>query len=234
MPPKRGTPEHEIWIHKLRIKANSRSKEHCEKISASRKGIKCPHVSERNKTEASRKNMSKKMAGKSPWNKGKKCPQLSGKNNPHFGRKHTEETRLKNIEFHVGGFWYGNVKYYPSEYCELWEDVNPRVHAFFNHTCCLCHTHESNHSRVVGHHVFYVKKACCWQSDDGIYYTNLNAIDHPAHDYYIGENPNYFVILCQSCHGKTNGKFENRKKWADYFRKMIDEEYDGVCYLPKK
>jgi hypothetical protein len=140
---------------------------------------------------------------------------------------------LKIIETHRGGLWYGVVTY-PDlpRYCELWEDVNPRVHAFFNYECCLCHAPENGRSHS-GHHVFYVKNACCWQSEDGLYYTNLNAKDHPENDYYIGENPNYFVILCASCHAKVNGKFENRKKWADYFRKLIDEKYGGVCYTPK-
>jgi hypothetical protein len=131
--------------------------------------------------------------------------------------------------------WYGIVEKMNVShiYCELWKDVNPRVHAFFDHKCVMCGTPENGRSHS-GHHVFYVKEACCWQSDDGIYYTNLNASDHIQPDYCIGENPNYFVILCPSCHCKTNGKFENRKKWADYFKKMIDDYYGGKSYFTKE
>lgn len=147
-------------------------------------------------------------------------------------REFSEETILKLIESHYkGGFWLGNVRY-PPVYCELWKNVNPRVHAFFNYKCCLCGIPENGRSHI-GHHVFYVKEACCWFDESGQYYTNLNAKDHPAKDYYIGENPNYFVILCDHCHGKTQGNFANRKEWADYFKKMIDQQYGGKCYFTK-
>ena len=133
------------------------------------------------------------------------------------------------------GFWYGHPILHnsPTVYCEIWKDVNQRVHAFFNYECCLCGEKEMGISHV-GHHVFYVKEACCWSNESGEYYTNLNVKTHRKDEYYIGDNPNYFVILCQSCHGKTNGKFENRKKWADYFKNMIDEEYNGKCYFTKE
>ena len=140
---------------------------------------------------------------------------------------------MRLVERLLGGFWMGNVRYYNMIYCELWKEVNPRVHAFFDYKCCGCGAPENGHSHI-GHHVFYVKGACCWHSEDGIYYTNLNASDHKEDDYCIGENPNYFVILCQSCHGKTNGKFANRKKWADFYRKMINEQYNGKCYFTKE
>lgn len=150
------------------------------------------------------------------------------------GYRHDYNTLVKLTEARVGGFWIGNIHYSDRlVYCELWKDVNPRVHAFFDYKCCLCNTPENGQSHI-GHHVFYVKEACCWHSEDGVYYTNLNAIDHPANDYCIGENPNYFVILCPKCHGKTNGKFANRKKWADYFKNLIDENYGGKCYFTKE
>ena len=144
--------------------------------------------------------------------------------------------REKNLIAMSGqGFWYGHPIINKSDktYCELWKDVNQRVHAFFNYECCLCGEKEMGISHV-GHHVFYVKEVCCWHDDNGEYYTNLNVKIHRKDEYYIGDNPNYFVILCQSCHGKTNGKFENRKKWADYFKDMIDNKYDGKCYLTKE
>lgn len=135
----------------------------------------------------------------------------------------------------IGGLWYGGVIYVKNkpEYCDLWPDVNERVHAFFDYKCVGCGTPETNRSHA-GHHVFYVKDACCWVNEDGIYYTNLNAPDHIKHDYCIGENPNYFVILCPECHGKTNGNFENRKIWADYYKNLIDTKYGGKSYYTKE
>jgi hypothetical protein len=118
-------------------------------------------------------------------------------------------------------------------YCEKWKDVNPRVHAFFDRKCVECGVPENGRSHI-GHHVFYVKEACCLFNDDGIYYTNLNCKEHPEHNYFIGENPNYFVILCPTCHGRTNGNFENRKKWADHFKELIDTKYNGKCYFTKE
>ena len=131
--------------------------------------------------------------------------------------------------------WYGGVVYINNKqiYCDLWPDVNERVHAFFDYKCVGCGTPETNRSHA-GHHVFYVKNACCWVNEDGIYYTNLNATDHIKNDYYIGENPNYFVILCPECHGKTNGNFENRKRWANYYKNVIDTEYGGKSYYTKE
>jgi hypothetical protein len=146
------------------------------------------------------------------------------------------EWLLKNIESHLeGGVWFGNVRYNTTPiYCELWVDVNPRVHIFFHNTCCLCGKHLDEVKYLIGHHCFYVKEACCWYDESGIYYTNLNAKNHPTKDYCIGENPNYFVILCPHCHGRTNGNFANRKYWADYFRNLIDTKYGGKCYLTKE
>ncbi len=149
-------------------------------------------------------------------------------------REFSDETILKLIESHlVGGFWIGNIRYKEPQYCILWKEVNPRVHAFFDYKCVECGAPENGRSHI-GHHVFYVKKACCWYNEDGVYYTNLNAIDHREHDYCIGKNPNYFVILCPKCHGATGGNFNNRRMWADHFKKLIDTKYGGECYTEKE
>lgn len=142
-----------------------------------------------------------------------------------------DESIIKMVETKLGGFWMGNVRYQKTPvYCELWKDVNPRVHAFFEGKCCLCGVNENGKSHI-GHHVFYVKETCCWHDENGEYYTNLNARDHKENDYFIGGNPNYFVILCRSCHAKTNGNFKNRKRWADYFKGLIENTYSGKCYF---
>ena len=142
------------------------------------------------------------------------------------------------------GFWYGHpiINNEPRRqiYCEIWEDVKPRIAAFNVDmhdgvlTCEMCENPINNGShQFVHHHVFYEKRACCW-NENGIYTTNLNIKSMPKDSYIIGDNPNYFAITCISCHGKTNGNFENRKKWADFFKNKIDIEYDGKSYYTKE
>jgi hypothetical protein len=179
-------------------------------------------------------------------------------NDPEMKKKHklsmgivsqTYEWLLQNKErillCNTGqGYWMGHpiINSDPKRpiYCELWEDVKPRVAAFNidNHngilTCEICEMpiltgkHQFCH-----HHVFYEKQACCW-NNDGIYTTNLNIASMPKDSYIIGEDPNYFAITCIKCHGKTNGNFGNRKKWADFLKNKIDVEYDGKSYYTKE
>jgi hypothetical protein len=195
----------------------------------------------------------KTRTGQPTWNKGIKMPESfcetmskiqRGKLIPYSqrekiskslsGKPHSYEHNLKVHEANIGGFYVGNVRYdLPPRYCEVWKDVNPRVHKFFDYKCVECGAPEVEHSHI-GHHVFYVKESCCWYNEDGEYYTNLNCKKHPAPDYYIGKNPNYFVILCSTCHGKTNGNFDNRRKWADHFKDLIDTKYGGKCYTEKE
>jgi hypothetical protein len=150
------------------------------------------------------------------------------------------QTRRENqsswaLEKFHGGCWYGNVTYYDGpQYCEKFnEPFKERVRTFWDNTCVECGKKETTMKHCV-HHVFYIKSACCMRTDDGIYHTNLNVKDHIGNDYLVGSNPNYFIILCMSCHGKTNHKFENRKKYANKYRKLIDEEYGGKSYYTKE
>mgnify|MGYP004633154527 CR=1 FL=1 len=205
-----------------------------EKMRLAKLGKPGNHTGKKHSEESKQKNRESHL-GKPAWNEGIKMPESFCKTMSEVqkGKEITELQKEKICETLIGGFWYGNVRYGKLQYCELWKDVNPRVHAFFNNTCCLCGAKENGKS-FAGHHIFYVKKACCWFNKEGIYYTNLNARDHKEHDYCIGENPNYFVILCPKCHGMTNGDFENRKKWADYFKEMIDTKYNGKCYFSRE
>jgi hypothetical protein len=126
--------------------------------------------------------------------------------------------------------WYGSVTYDTRpQYCVKFRIVKPKVRAFFNHTCVVCNKIESGRSHEV-HHVFYDKEACCLKDIDGVYYSNLHSRDHTQKDYCIGLNPNYFILLCSSCHKKTNGKFETRQRWADQFKELIDIKYGGICW----
>jgi hypothetical protein len=237
--PKKGTPEYDQWIKNL---------------SESHKGLPSGNKG-KFKPEGTKRKYKKRIGS---WNKNQtlseahkeklrqaaierlKDPKYSNilkeicVNRPAWnkGKELSYNHKLKLTEIKVGGFWYGAIPK-EREYCIVWEDVKLRVKAFFDNKCVLCGSPE-NGKFLVGHHIFYVKKACCWFNDDGEYYTNLNAKDHKEHDYFIGDNPNYFVPLCPTCHGLTGGNFENRKKWANYFKELIDTYYGGKCYLSEK
>lgn len=152
-----------------------------------------------------------------------RCPTCAMKN------EEWKVKRLPNlIETKIGGFWMGNVHYGEYIACEQWKKVNPRTKAFHGYRCVWCG--QQVQEGLTGHHVFYEKQACCLADPEtGIYYTNLNVKTHREKDYIIGENPNYFVPLCRECHGESNGSFENRAKWADNLRKIVD--LTGKCYF---
>lgn len=143
------------------------------------------------------------------------------------------------------GIWYGNLSLRRANngeydrrlqhYCEIFKEVDPRVRAFQHDTCLLCEKTEIELGyKPHDHHVFYEKKTCCWIDDSGEYWTNLNAKDHPEKDYYIGENPNYFALLCNECHGGTNGGFENRKLWDTKLKNIIDTKFNGKSYYTEE
>ena len=176
------------------------------------------------------------------------------RNNPEYKRKQMEGIQnywndpstyeLFMIKRSGQGFWYGhpiiNKDVSNKVYCEIWEDVKPRIVAFNIDmhngvlTCEICENPINGGShQFIHHHVFYEKRTCCW-NENGIYTTNLNIKSMPKDSYIIGENPNYFAITCTKCHGKTNGGYENRKKWADFFKNKIDTEYDGKSYYTKE
>jgi len=138
------------------------------------------------------------------------------------------------------GFWYGHPTLKNSNngksriYCEKFEEVDPRVRAFQGTKCLLCEkTEEENGKRLHDHHAFYEKKTCCWLDDNNDYWTNLNVRGHER-DYYIGTNPNYFALLCNECHGKTNGGYENRKFWANTLKNIIDTKFNGKSYYTEE
>jgi hypothetical protein len=169
-------------------------------------------------------------------NRGKYCSKKCH-HDDMVGTNRSNEITIKSTETKLGGFWYGNVKYYGGiqyYYCEKFNNpFKERVRAFWDNTCVECGKKETG-TKFCVHHVFYVKEACCMRTDGGVYRSNLNVSEHKENDYIIGNNPNYFVLLCQSCHTKTNHKFENRKKYADKYRKLIDEEHGGKSYYTEE
>jgi hypothetical protein len=89
------------------------------------------------------------------------------------------------------------------------------------------HVWQQGERKHAVHHVYYNKKSCCDETDDGRYTHTL-----PGGEIIevIGD-PNKFVILCSGkCHTKTN---YNRLYWALYFEEVINKKFGGQSY-PKK
>jgi hypothetical protein len=138
----------------------------------------------------------------------------AGPLNNNFGKPMTESQKQKIAENHLGGFWYGNVRYYNGpQYCEKWtEDLRERVRAFFGHTCQFpgCgHVWKSGETKLAVHHVNYHKKACC--SEEVI--------------------PLFVPVCWGPCHSKTN---HHRAHWETIFTELIMEKFEGKCYLTKE
>ena len=118
------------------------------------------------------------------------------------------------------------------EYCEKWnKNFRERIRAFFGNTCINCGSTQEKTLRC--HHVYYDKTACCSINNDNKYLSNLG-LKNEERKFEIVGDPNKFVPLCERCHNSTNGNFENRSKWARYFEKIINEQYNGRCYFTKE
>ena len=178
----------------------------------------------------------KKLHDDPDWKENNKLHlQKINKDSQNKEKRYGEKYKENHLISLTGqGFWYGHpiINNRCQKYCEIFEEVKPRARSFFNHTCVKCGKFETTKSFNV-HHVFYEKKACCWLDDNGEYWTNLNIKNHER-DYYIGENPNYFALLCDNCHSSTNGGYDNRKKSADELKKLIDEKYNGKSYYTEE
>lgn len=105
--------------------------------------------------------------------------------------------------------WKGGVSFEP--YCVKFNnEFKERVREFFGRKCVECGMPEIENGRKLDvHHVNYRKDACC-------------------EDHVIP----LFVALCQGCHVKPT--HEDREYWEERFTTLINEEYGGQCYLPKK
>lgn len=191
-------------------------------------------------TPEARKKISERLKGKG-----------SGEKNPMFGKKHSPETRIKLRESHIGiqagpnhpmfgkhhspeakekmrlrklgrklppeqrkkigdairgekhPQWEGGISFAP--YCQKFNaEFKERVREFFGRRCVLCGKGELREKHLV-HHVNYDKMVCC------------------------NDVKPLFVPLCRGCHAKTNF---NREYWEQYFTDLIQNQYNGECYLP--
>jgi len=162
------------------------------------------------------------------------------RNNQKVGiRKTTQDPKwkLKHIEGLFGGFWYGNVKYNDSKYCELWcPDLWHRIDEAQNYQSILSgKTKLDNGGRALNrHHVYWQPKACCdWDEDVQGYYAMINVGNRkiPTYiKYYIKGDPNKFVLLTSQEHGMVS---KNKLGWIKLFEELIEIKLGGTCYLPK-
>ncbi len=125
------------------------------------------------------------------------------------GWKYSQITIDRIKEAKLGGYWYGNVRYYDGpQYCEKFnKSLKERVRAFFGYICLECGSPQNGQALHV-HHVWYNKKACC---DD---------------------TPRSLVPLCIGCHTKTTAG--DREYWSQHFQDIIDIYYGGKCWLTKE
>lgn len=126
--------------------------------------------------------------GQIAWNKGKPAPWA--KNLPQKFKK--ENVLWKNAKRNPrkgekSHFWKGGISFEP--YSVDWtDDLKESIRKRDDYTCQLCGIHQYEISeRIHCHHIDYNKKNC---------------------------NPENLVILCKSCHSKTN---YNREYWLKYF-----------------
>ena len=109
-------------------------------------------------------------------------------------------SKNKSLENHPQ--WQGGISFEP--YCPLFnESFKERVRAYFDNKCVTCGNTPQNEELHV-HHVAYNKTACC---DD---------------------TPKMFVVLCRSCHTKTN---HNREHYEKLFAELIQTKYHGRSYF---
>lgn len=102
--------------------------------------------------------------------------------------------------------WRGGSSFEP--YCEKFNrNFKERVREFWDRKCVICGKTESdNKQKLSVHHVSYNKSSCC---DDS--------------------TPK-FVVLCQSCHTKTNF---NRNYWENMLSEIINTN-SGKCFYTVK
>jgi len=155
--------------------------------------------------------------GKPSWNKGK--PHLSGTSHPLFEKGHTEKSKKKMSDSHMGKIpwnkgtkgaqvawnkgiaylqitgdkhpnWNGGSSFFP--YCNKFNDnLKVRIRERDNHTCQLCGAKENGRKLDV-HHVHYDKENC--EPDLVCLCMRCNLKVNNNRDYYEG----FFIELLKS------------------------------------
>ncbi len=193
------------------------------------------------KSEETKEKMSESQKGKRKHPLQKEtCKKMSA---TRTGLKRTaracEGIKRGQIEYNVGGFWYGSVKYHDKKriYCELWNrDLWDRIDICWGYKSVLSgKTKADNHNRALSrHHVYWQPKACCgWDEDTQGYYAwiNIGSNRYPKwYKHYIKGDPNKFVLLTNSEHQKCS---KDKLKWIKIFEDIIDK-HGGKCYFTKE
>jgi hypothetical protein len=149
------------------------------------------------------------------------------------------ERRL--IVFTGEGYWYGNkiLRRDREYYCELWnDDLKGRIDAAYDYKSILSGNTKFDNGNIslTHHHLYWEKKACCvWDEDAQGYYAWIINNGKKV-KYYIKGDPNKFVLLTISEHGKMYGnKREGTDKiyWIKYLEDLVEQrEKEGKkCYL---
>jgi hypothetical protein len=162
-----------------------------------------------------------------------------GDKHPNYGKHLSESTRQKQTETRCGGFWYGNITYVEKKkYCELWNhDLWKRIDTYQNYKSILSDkTKADNNSRALSrHHIYWQEKACCkWDEDSQGYYAmiNIGTAKRPdMYKYYVGNDPNKFVLLTSQEHGMVS---KDKLKWIKIFENLINNKLKGKCYFTKE
>ena len=210
------------WSEKVSLKltGRERTQEHCENISKAKLGQKYPVRSKEycNKISIALSNKPKSEEHKKKLSISRKNLSIESRlnisnaakkrfQNIEYMLKH-RDANIKRVEKLIGGFWYGNIRYYNNQYCEKWTaDLRERVRAYFGYICFECGVKQKGRKLSV-HHIHYNKKTCC----DG--------------------SPHDMVPLCAECHTKTNF---NRDYWEDHFTEMLYLiSPEGKCFFTKE
>jgi hypothetical protein len=127
----------------------------------------------------------------------------------------------------------------PKEYCPKFnKDLKNRIIAFYWYMnngiliCLECGDIIENNTVRHCHHVYYDKKACCFVSIDGKYFSNLGIKGNEKTFEIIGD-PNKFVPLHHGCHATTGGNTK-REFYARKYETVINEKYNGKSYFTKE
>jgi hypothetical protein len=219
MPAPKDPIKREEWRMKISVYRTGKklSNEAKQKLSEMKKGIPLPEETRRRQKEA--------MLGSHHTEEHKRKIGESGRGrivseetrinmgNAKRGQKHTEDAKRKISKSLTGKYcrekssnWKGGISFEP--YCfKFDEPLHERCRIFFERVCVECGKTEIENKRKMDvHHVNYDKMVCC------------------------NDVKPLFVTLCMSCHPKTQ---RNKQYWEKHFTDMINEKYNGQCYIPK-
>jgi len=171
-----------------------------------------------------------------------------GLNHPNYGKSLPPEQRKKLSVIKMGelnpAYIHGNYK---APYCYVFTGpggVRIRALLFADYKCEECgKTNEQNISEcgksLVVHHGYFRKMSCCETEldyDSGILRIGnilyIEERDGTTQEHEIIGKPEKFIVLCTSCHGKTNGGY--RSKWIKHYEDLINTKYSGKSFLTKE